>query len=220
MEISSGVRLQASGSCPLTECVILREAPILHTASPARQYFAGGTPPYLASTAWLQGRVSPSALKTRDFTRTHIESNHPEGMMLTVPVVGGSSATKRMKPEQLEISDHGDWTRIHLGAIEAAYGKEPYFVHLFPEIAHIIDHYPQHLATLCVLLMKKMLEFIGYREAIEGIKRLRESNPARCHDISRRLESKIDPTHSFLEPLFRFGTDSIFLLPLTLTFNS
>ncbi len=169
-------------------------------------------PPYLASTAWLQGKVSSAALKTRDFTRTHIESNNLEGMMLTVPVEGGSSATKRMKPEQLEISGHGDWTRIHLGAIEAAYGKEPYFVHLFPEIASVIEHYPQHLASLNVLLMEKMMEFLGYRDAIEGIKLLRESNPARCSLIAQRLESKINLRHSFLEPLFRLGPDSIFLL--------
>lgn len=169
-------------------------------------------PPYLSSTAWLKGKVSSSALKTRDFTRTHIESNNPEGMVLTVPIIGGSSAAKRLKPEQLEISGHGDWTRIHLGAIEAAYGKEPYFVHLFPEIASVIGHYPQHLATLNVLLMEKMMNFLCYREAIEGIKRLRESNPARCNDISRRLESKINPDHTFLEPLFRLGPDSIFLL--------
>ncbi len=169
-------------------------------------------PPYLPSAVWLQGKVPAKSLKTRDYTRTLIESNSPEGMILTVPVVGGSSAAKRLKPEQLEISGHGDWTRIHIGAIEAAYGKEPYFQHLFPEIADIIEHYPKHLATLNVLLMDKMMDFIGYRDSIEEIKKLREANPARCHDIARRLESKIHPLHSFLEPLFRLGPDSIFLL--------
>ncbi|MDE6633469.1 MAG: WbqC family protein [Muribaculaceae bacterium] len=169
-------------------------------------------PPYLASTVWLQGKVSPLLLKTRDYTRTLIESNNPQGMVLTVPIVGGSSAAKRLRPEDLEISDHGDWTRIHLGAIEAAYGKEPYFVHLFPEIASVINHYPQHLATLNVLLMEKMMDFLGYRDAIEEIKKLRNENPDRCGDIAKRLETKINPAHSFLEPLFRLGPDSIFLL--------
>ena len=169
-------------------------------------------PPYLASTVWLQGKVSAHSLKTRDYTRTLIESNNPQGMVLTVPIVGGSSAAKRLKPEDLEISDHGDWTRIHLGAIEAAYGKEPYFIHLFPEIASVINHYPQHFATLNVLLMEKMMDFLGYRDAIEDIKKLRNENPERCRNIAKRLETKINPAHSFLEPLFRLGPDSIFLL--------
>lgn len=169
-------------------------------------------PPYLASTAWLQGKIPTSSIKTRDYTRTLIESNNPEGMVLTVPIVGGSSAVKRLRPESLEISGHGDWTRIHLGAIEAAYGKEPYFEHFFPVIASLFAHYPQHLATLNVLLMEKMMDFIRYRDDIEVIKQLRVSNPSRCHYITRRLETKVDLSHSFLEPLFRLGPDSIFLL--------
>ncbi len=128
-------------------------------------------PPYLASTLWVQGSSSLKGLKTRDYTRTLIESNSHEGMVLTVPVVGGSSAVKRLKPEQLEISGHGDWPRIHLGAIEAAYGREPYFLHLFPDIATIIERYPKHLATLNVLLKDKMMDFIGYADNIEEIKR-------------------------------------------------
>ncbi len=169
-------------------------------------------PPYLASTTWLQGRATSSTLKTRDYTRTLIESNNPEGIVLTVPIAGGSSAAKRLKPESLVISDHGDWTRIHLGAIEAAYGKEPYFVHLFPEIASAIEQYPQLLSSLNVVLMEKMMAFIGYNDAIRDITLLRMGNPGRCHDITRRLKSKINPDHSFLEPLFRLGPDSIFLL--------
>ncbi len=169
-------------------------------------------PPYLPSTLWLQGKVPAKPLKTRDYTRTLIESNSPEGMILTVPVVGGSRAAKRLRPEQLEISGHGDWTRIHLGAIEAAYGKEPYFQHLFPEIADVIEHYPQHLASINVLLKEKMMDFIGCPEALEEIRKLREAFPKRSSDITRRLESKINTSHSFLEPIFRLGPDSIFLL--------
>ncbi|MDE5870495.1 MAG: WbqC family protein [Muribaculaceae bacterium] len=172
----------------------------------------GCLPPYLASTLWMRGNIAPGVLKTRDYTRTVVESNSTEGIVLTVPVAGGSSAAKRLKPESLEISAHGDWTRIHLGAIEAAYGREPYFQHLFPEIQSIINDYPQQLVRLNVLLMEKMMGFIGYAKAIEDIRHLRKVNPARCTDITLRLESKIDPAHSFLEPLFRLGPDSIFLL--------
>lgn len=169
-------------------------------------------PPYLASTLWMQGKVKPGSMKTRDFTRTLIESNTPESMVLTVPVVGGASAVKRLGFAQLEISDHGNWTRIHLGAIDAAYGREPYFQHLFPEIEDIIAGFPQHLAELNVLLLGKMLDFIGYADNLEEIRKLRTANPGRCASITGRLESKIDPRHSFLEPLFRLGPDSIFLL--------
>ena len=168
--------------------------------------------PYLASTVWFQKKPGAPLFKTREYTRTLIESNSPEGMVLTVPVVGGSSAAKRLRPECLSVSGHGDWTRIHLGAIEAAYRREPYFLHLFPEIASVIEDYPQHLSALNVMLMKRMLDFLNYDDAIKDIGSLRKVNPGRCAAIAVRMESKIDTSHSFLEPLFRFGPDSIFLL--------
>lgn len=169
-------------------------------------------PPYLASTRWVQRKLDIKSLKTRDYTRTVIESNNQDGMILTVPVKGGSSSVKRLKPESLEISEHGDWPRIHLGAIEAAYGKEPYFLHLFPEIAAVITCRPQQLGSLNVLLIEKMMEFLGYSDTIEEVWNLREINPERCSAITRRLETKINACHSFLEPLFRLGPDAIFLL--------
>lgn len=169
-------------------------------------------PPYLASTLWLQGRVNHKQLKTRDFTRTLIDSNSSEGIVLTVPIVGGSSAVKRLMPEDLEVSAHGCWTRIHLGAIEAAYGREPYFQHLFPQIAEVVECCPQQLARLNVLLYEKMMEFLDYSATIGDVRKLRESNPERCADITRRLEAKINTAHSYIESLMRFGRDAIFLL--------
>lgn len=168
--------------------------------------------PYLASTLWFQGKIDTGVLKPRILTRTLIESNSPEGMVLTVPIAGGSAAVKRLPPAEMEVSGHGDWTRIHLGAIEAAYGREPYFQHLFPHVAEIITGYPSHLLELNRRLARIMLEFAGYDASIGDIEVLRKRNPDRYSMIASRLLSKIDPAHSLLEPLFRFGPDTIFLL--------
>lgn len=168
--------------------------------------------PYLPTTLWMRGAPKSDSIKTRDLTRTLIESNSPVGMVLTVPVKGGASAVKKMHPESLEISDHGDWTRIHLGAIEAAYGREPYFLHLFPEIAAIITGHPQFLMQMNRLLEKALMDFLNFDETFAEIRQLRESHPDRCSSIATRLESKINPSHSLIEPLFRLGPDTIFLL--------
>lgn len=165
-------------------------------------------PPYLPSIGWVTRHV---AMKTREYTRTLIESNSPEGMVLTVPVVGGSSAAKRLKPEQLEISSHGEWTRIHLGAIEAAYGREPYFQHFFPGIAGIIADYPPMLEEMNRILLIKIFDSIRIDENLNEINGMRMSNPERIADIRRRLMSKVNPRHSIIEPLFRLGPDSVFL---------
>lgn len=169
-------------------------------------------PPYLASTLWWQGESHSRALKTRDYTRTLIASNSPKGMVLTVPVVGGAAAAKRLAPGQLKISDHGDWTRIHLGAIEAAYAREPYFRHLFPELEDIITNHTELLSALCVSLSDRMLGFLDYSSAFPEVQQMRIEHPERYWDIAKRLAAKVTPEHSFLEPLFRLGPDTLFLL--------
>lgn len=175
--------------------------------------FAEGImPTYLPSTLWMKCLGIGIDLKTRDYARTRILSNTQSGILLTVPVAGGSSATKRLRPASLKISDHGDWPRLHLGALDAAYGKEPYFQHLFPEIASEITGYPKELSTLNRNLMTKMMVFLDYETLMPEIRNLRNQYPRRCESIADKLRSKIDPEHSFLEPLFRFGRDALFLL--------
>lgn len=172
--------------------------------------------PYLPSLTWvgicLWHVANGNEMKTREYTRTLIESNSPEGMVLTVPVVGGSSAAKRLKPSQLEISAHGDWTRIHLGAMEAAYGREPYFQHFFPAIAEIIAHYPKMLAEMNNRLLANILASINYDDNIYDLKSMKMSKTDRYSDIRSRLSGKVNPRHSVIEPIFRLGHDTLFLL--------
>ncbi len=168
--------------------------------------------PYLASTLWMRTQGKDLTLRGRDYTRTLIESNRDGGQVLTVPVEGGSSAVKRGPVSELRVSAHGDWPRIHLGALEAAYGKEPYFAHLFPEIAEEISGYPESLTELNGRLLRMMLSFAGYADEIGPLRNLLSRHPQRVAGIAGRLEAGCDLTHSYLEPLFRFGRDAIFLL--------
>lgn len=170
-------------------------------------------PPYLPSTAWCRKMKKPDTARFgRTITRTLVTSNAPGGQVLTVPIVGGSAAVKRDDPHSFRISSHGDWTRIHLGAMEAAYGKEPYFQHFFPEIAGIIGVFPPELETLNRRLLEAMLRQTGYADEIDGIRRMRMRTPKRFASIERRLIAGIDMEHSMIEPLFRYGKDTLFML--------
>lgn len=172
---------------------------------------SGITVPYLPSVEWMSGHTT-APLSSRDYTRTSIASNTGAGMVLTVPVVGGASAVKRLPPEMLEVSGHGDWPRIHLGAIEAAYGCEPYFRHLFPEIEVVISSYPVLLTDMNALLMGVMKDFLDWPDTALQVAALWKREPLRCRCIAERIVSRIDVTHSMIEPLFRFGRDAVFVM--------
>lgn len=99
--------------------------------------------PYLASADWYAEHLfgegkTVAALPNR--TLVSAPGMGGEGLRLTVPVAGGSKALKRglVSGEGLTVSGHGDWPRIHLGALEAAYGREPFWRHIDGEVAHIL----------------------------------------------------------------------------------
>lgn len=170
-------------------------------------------PPYLPSTDWFRSGETPSHVRYGRFlTRTRIWSNSPEGMTLTVPVEGGASALKRRDASGLRVSNHGDWTRIHLGAMEAAYGREPYFQHFFPEIAAIIERHPAKVRNLNRSLLSAILTLMDYEGEMDGILRLQAEREVRFASIERRLLDGIDTTHSVIEPLFRYGKDTLLLM--------
>lgn len=165
-------------------------------------------PPYLPSLRWLRGE---RGLKPKDYARTVVWSNSPGGMVLSVPVQGGASVVKRLPPEKWEISGHGDWTRIHLGALEAAYGREPFFAHCFPAVAATLEAYPPLLRDLNTRLLDVLLDSVCARDVAGELRGFRALHPRRFENIRRRLESKIDLSHSIVEPFFRLGPDAVFV---------
>ena len=67
----------------------------------------------------------------------------PNGVQtLTVPLVG--STNNMLTPlRDVLISEHGDWRRLHWGALYSAYGRSPYFDYVADDLSRVI-HGSQH----------------------------------------------------------------------------
>ena len=63
----------------------------------------------------------------------------PNGIQtLTVPLVG--STNNMMTPlRDVLISEHGDWRRLHWGALFSAYGRSPYFDYVADDLSRVIN---------------------------------------------------------------------------------
>ena len=60
--------------------------------------------------------------------------------MLTIPLEGGAGVLKHNLPvEKFRLSDHGNWRHTHLHALEASYGKAPYFGELMSRIEEVYN---------------------------------------------------------------------------------
>ncbi len=143
--------------------------------------------------------------------RTVIEG----GRVLSVPVAGGSGILKHATadPDKILISGHGRWRQEHLGAINAIYGKTPYFTHIFPEIKRIYDE--KSYGTLGEFnrsLFDFVVDFLNIESLRPSINEMKTRNPSRFRQLKMEFERKVNINYSIFDALFRLGKNTAFVI--------
>ena len=84
----------------------------------------------------------------------------PNGVQtLTVPLVGNTN--NMMTPlRDVLISEHGDWRRLHWGALFSAYGRTPYFDYAADELSRVIHGSQRYLHEFNRQLHEVIVEFM------------------------------------------------------------
>lgn len=84
----------------------------------------------------------------------------PNGVQtLTVPLVG--STNNMMTPlSDVLISEHGDWRRLHWGALFSAYGRSPYFDYVADDLARVIHGGQRYLHEFNSQLHEVIIDFM------------------------------------------------------------
>ncbi|MDE7414144.1 MAG: WbqC family protein [Muribaculaceae bacterium] len=178
--------------------------------------------PFAASTEryseWIRLLLRDGAetsfpdLKGKENVRTIIAGSR----MLSVPVEGGSSILKKknIDPGSIVISSHGRWQEVHLGALKAAYGRTPYFPHIFPEIENIyMNHSGATFEEFTGAIHNMIIKGIGLNEdSLAELKRIIDHNPDHIRRLNEERMKIIDRNLSILDALFRLGKETIFVL--------
>lgn len=164
----------------------------------------GLTVPFAASAAWyrryylLGGRELPPP--GRDAARTLIRGN-AEPLRLSIPVEGGAARLKHPGADPA-ISPHGNWRALHLGAWNAAYGRTPFFIHLFPEIEAIYASIPDGAP---ISRLNSAFHLLATHWLDEGAA---HPLPPRCLPRADELAAAISPHFSIFDAIFRFGIET------------
>ena len=84
----------------------------------------------------------------------------PNGIQtLTVPLVG--STNNMMTPLcDVLISEHGDWRRLHWGALFSAYGRSPYFDYVADDLSRVIHGNQRYLQEFNAQLHEVIVDFM------------------------------------------------------------
>ncbi len=84
----------------------------------------------------------------------------PNGMQtLTVPLVGSTNNMATPLRDVL-ISEHGDWRRLHWGALYSAYGRSPYFDYVADDLARVIHGSQRYLHEFNRELHELIVDFM------------------------------------------------------------
>jgi hypothetical protein len=78
--------------------------------------------------------------------------------LLTIPIVQSSEGKQLTKDVQIDYSQ--DWVRRHKGAIQAAYGKSPFFEHVEPFIDQIFAKKSKFLVDLNIQFLNTIARFL------------------------------------------------------------
>ena len=94
----------------------------------------------------------------------------PNGIQtLTVPLVG--STNNMMTPlRDVLISEHGDWRRLHWGALFSAYGRSPYFDYVADDLSRVIHGSQRYLHEFNRQLHEVIVEFMDLPLATKYLK--------------------------------------------------
>ena len=181
-------------------------------------------PPYLASGAWYSrwlASISENpdtnlAVATanidenaRDFSRCAIQCPGHGRMLLTIPIEGGGKTLRNTNKMGLAfLSNHGNWRKKHLAAIEAAYGKKPYFNHFFPLLKQVFDNtqidslkeFNLSIHAICASFLLGSLPY-GAIKIINSDNHLKE----RSKEIAIQIKTDV----TIIDPLMNLGPEAI-----------
>ncbi|MCH5233957.1 MAG: WbqC family protein [Muribaculaceae bacterium] len=146
---------------------------------------------------------------SRDFGRFLILGSQCSPVTLSVAVEGGGRQLRYPdKIMELKLSEHGDWRKNHLKAMEACLGRKPYFPYIFPYLSGIyLDKNLQTLQDFNNEIFKFLFKFILGNINNSEISRF--YNNEILGKRGQEVSSDINPEISIFEVISNFGKESL-----------
>lgn len=155
-----------------------------------------------------------TGISGKDYARCRIMANGNE-IILSMAIEGGAARLKRSSfIPSAQLSDHGNWRHVHLGALEATYGRSPFYQHLIPVIRDVYNSQENTLRGFNYEIHHAICSFLN----VENIKNIQDTilyegthaTKERGEEIANGLDRKL----SIIDTLMRFGTESILALDI------
>lgn len=145
----------------------------------------------------------------KEFGRYQLRSPKGEDFILSVAVEGGGRQLRDLsKIEGLKLSEHGDWRKTHLGAIESALGRKPFFRHLEDDLKKIYGNKElQTLEGFNTAIFQTLKTFLIGDIRVSELKDIREGSMV--YKRGKEIAIEIEPHISMLQALSEKGREAL-----------
>lgn len=182
-------------------------------------------PPYLSDAGWYGNWLRNLAAFLNDrkavsnanagmnnpklFTRAIFYTPTGREILLSIPIEGGGRQSRNfLNLENLRLSGHGNWRKSHLKAIEAVFGRYPFFSHIFDLISQIYENTEiQTLKDFNLSFHNSIKDFL-----LSGLSQEEINLLPRNHVLLERgkeLAREFAANKSMLYPLMQYGKEAI-----------
>ena len=184
-------------------------------------------PPYLPSLRWyslwldaLNNKAKePVAIETasfsvgpRNYARAILNDFRGGSQVISIPIEGGSRLLRNpLNLEDAVLSEHGNWRKNHLRALEALYGKSPFYDHLASALTEIyLDRSLVALKDFNVAIHRLLTRFL-ISNLRPGDFNLLLRNPV-IKLRGKEMSVGMDMETSIIGPLMKYGPETILAL--------
>lgn len=146
---------------------------------------------------------------TKEFGRYHLIDSKGESINLSVAIQGGGKRLRSIdKIMDLELSDHGEWRKNHLGSIEACLGRKPYYRYIEEPLKEVYHNTSLvNLESFNLAIFKIVDTFLMGNLKAEDLQHFFK-NPCLI-ERGHELAEKFNPDISILQYLSEYGRESI-----------
>ena len=182
-------------------------------------------PPYIPSAQWF-GNFLKSLTRDKDyyeavkFANSNLDSPREFGrfclkerggkiMTLSIPVEGGGRQLRSWKGiEDCCLSEHGDWRKVHVGALESCLGRKPFYREIETELSPVLfNKQLKSLRDFNSAIFSKLFSFLMGNLQIKDLTKFYEKEELRLR--GNELATVIKPDQTSLVTLTLLGREAL-----------
>ena len=145
----------------------------------------------------------------RDFGRFFLEDTRENKINLSIAIEGGGKQLRTFSSiEDLRLSEHGDWRKIHLGAIEACLGRKPFYRELEPKLSGVyLNRDIVTLREFNTAIFSVLNSFLMENISKDHISLFYQNE--RLRERGKEIKAMIHPEISMIQILSELGKEAV-----------